>query len=208
MEDFIQKNHKLLIFILLGLILIGFGVLTYKINIFSSGDIVEVLNSTTESQNTTSNGNQEIIVEISGSVENPGVYKLKIGDRIDDLLVISGGLSLNADRDWVTKNVNRAAKLIDGQKYYIYHSGELTAKDEGGIKLDQGVLGSKTQNSNGLININTGSQSELEKLVGIGPVYALNIIEHRPYSNTEELLTKDILKKNVYEKIKNSITAN
>ncbi len=101
MEDFIQKNQKLLIFILLGLILIGFGVLTYKINIFSSGDTVEVLNSTTESQNISSDGNQEIIVEISGSVENPGVYKLKLGDRIDDLLVISGGLSLNADRDWV-----------------------------------------------------------------------------------------------------------
>lgn len=197
-----KVQAPLIIFILLGLILIGFGVLAYKTNVFSSGDKVEVLNNSTETLSVVS----EIVVEISGSVEKPGVYKMKLGDRIDDLLIISGGLSESADRDWVTKNINRASKLIDGQKIYIYHLGEMSAKDTSGIKLDQSVLGVTGSNISGLVNINTASQSELEKLNGIGPVYATNIIEHRPYSNAQELVSKGAISQKVLEKIKNAIT--
>lgn len=197
-----SSNQKLIVFLLVGLILIGFGVLTYKINIFSSGDKIEVLESTTDNQNSQS----EIVVEIAGSVEKPGVYKLPKDARINDLIISAGGISVNADREWIDKYINKAAKLQDGQKIYIYHSGELSAKTSGDIKLDQGVLGSSIQINENLVNINTASQSTLEKLNGIGPVYATNIIEHRPYSNVEELLSKNILKKSVYEKIKNDIS--
>ncbi len=198
LNDFIAKNSKLIILLLLGLTLISFGVLIYKINIFSSGEEIEVIQATTESQDTSS----DIVVEISGAVEKAGVYKMKIGDRVDDLLIISGGLSVDADREWVTKNINRASKLIDGQKLYIYQTGEVIANDGGGIKLDQGILG---VTSGDLVNINTASQSELEKLVGIGPVYGTNIIEHRPYSTLEELVSKGAISQKVFEKIKDNI---
>jgi competence protein ComEA len=201
----IKSNQKLLIFLLLGLILIGFGALAYKTNVFSSGDTVEVLNSSTETPSAIS----EIIVEISGSIEKPGVYKMKTGDRVDDLLITSGGLSANADRDWVDKNINRASKLIDGQKYYIYSQSEVeSAKESGGIKLYQEVLSVNDQNLTNLVNINTARQSELEKLNGIGPVYATNIIEHRPYSNIDELVKKGVISQKVLEKIKNAISVN
>ena len=196
-------SSSTLLYSLLGLILIGFGVLAYKTNIiFSSGDKVEVLNST----NAGPEVSQDIVVEISGAVEKEGVYQMKMGDRIDDLLIISGGLSENADRDWVTKSINRASKLIDGQKIYIYHLREMSAKDTSGIKLDQGILGDKTINNSNLININNASQSKLEELVGIGPVYATNIIEHRPYSNLEELVSKGAISQKVLDKIKNEIS--
>ena len=194
-----KNNQKLIIFLLLGLILIGFGVLLYKTDIFSPGDKVEVLNNVTEPQD----NNSEVVVEIAGAVIKPGVYRLPFGSRIDDLLIISGGLSQDASRNWVEKNINRAAKLIDGQKIYIYHSDEISAKDSGGIKLDQGVLGA---DSGGLVNINTSDQKGLELLVGIGPVYAQNIIEHRPYSNLEELVSKGAISQKVFDKIKNDIT--
>jgi competence protein ComEA len=204
-EEFIHKNSKLLVFALVGLILIGFGALAYKTNVFSSGDTVEVLNSPTETPSTIT----EIVVEISGSIQKPGVYKMKTGDRIDDLMVVSGGLSVDADRDWVDKNINRASKLIDGQKYYIYSQSEVeSAKDNGGIKLYQEVLGTNEENLSNLVNINTSSQSELEKLNGIGPVYATNIIEHRPYSNIDELVKKGVISQKVLEKIKNAISVN
>jgi competence protein ComEA len=205
----IKSNQKLLIFLLLGLILIGFGALAYKTNVFSSGDSVEVLPSTTENNNAGPESPQDLIVEISGSIEKPGVYKLKMGDRIDDLLVVSGGLSVDADREWVTKNVNRASKLIDGQKIYVYSQSEVeSAKESGGIKLYQEVLSVNDQNLTNLVNINTASQSELEKLDGIGPVYATNIIEHRPYSNVDELVKKGAISQKVLEKIKNAISVN
>lgn len=200
-------SQKLVIFLLLGLILIGFGVLAYKTDIFLSGDTVEVLNNTTVGQNAGPDGSSEIVVEISGSVEKSGVYKMKVGDRVDDVLIVSGGLSATADRDWVEKNINRASKLIDGQKIYIYSQSEVeSAKTNGGIKLDQGVLGESSSNFSDLVNINTASQSELEKLIGIGPVYAQKMIEHRPYSNTQELVSKKIIPQKTYEKIKSEIS--
>ena len=57
-----------------------------------------------------------------------------------------------------------------------------------------------------LININTASLQELDTLPGIGPVYGQSIVEHRPYSNIEELMSKGALKKNVYEKVKDLVT--
>lgn len=204
MEEFLARNSKLLIFSLIGLILIGFGVLSYKTSLFSSGDKVEVLSSTTEGKRLDSNTNQdEIVAEISGAVENPGVYRFSSGARIDDLLISAGGISGTADRVWVEKFINRAAKLVDGQKIYIYHSGEATAKDGTGIKIDQGVLGIETS---GLVNINAASLSELDKLPGIGPVYAQKITEQRPYSSLEELVTKGVVGQSLYEKIKNDIS--
>lgn len=206
MEEFLKKNYSLLIFLLVGLILIGLGVLIYKNGGISGGSRVEVLNSSTDSQNTTSEANPvSIVVEITGAVEKPGVYRLPIGSRIDDLLIISGGVSVNANREWIEKNINRASKLTDGQKLYIYSQSDvLSANTTGGIKPDQGILGVE---NGSLLNINTASLNDLDTLPGIGPVYGQSIIEHRPYSTIEELLSKGVLKKSVYEKIKNKITA-
>lgn len=196
-------SQKIVIFLLAGLILIGFGVLAYKTDMFLSGDKVEVLDSTTEALN----NNTEIIVEIAGAVQKVGVYKMKVGDRVEDILIVAGGLSADADREWVEKNINRASRLTDGQKIYIYSQSEVeSAKENGSIKLDQDVLGVNNQNSSGLININTASQSELEKLNGIGPKYAQKIIEQRPYSNAQELVSKKIIPQKTYEKIKNEIS--
>lgn len=192
-----------IILFLLGVILIGFGVLSFKTNIFSSGDKVEVLNDTTESHG----DSPEIVVEISGSVEKPDVYKLPNGSRIDDLLIIAGGLSITADREWVTKNINRASKLVDGQKLYIYSQKEVTsANNNGGIKLDQSVLGSNNQSLNNLVNINTASLSKLIELPEIAQKRGEKIIEHRPYSDIQELVSKGVITQNIFEKIKNEIT--
>lgn len=201
MGDLVDKNYKLIFFVVLGLILIGLGVLYTKTDGFNGGNKIEVLNSATGAQN----NNSFVIVEISGAVEKPGVYKLSAESRIDDLLISAGGISADANRQWVDKNVNRAAKLTDGQKLYIYHLDEPTANKNNSIKSDQGVLSAET---GGLVNINTASLTELDRLPGIGQVYGQNIIEHRPYSNTEELVSKGVLVKSVFEKIKNQISVN
>lgn len=192
--------EKTIIIFLLGVILIGLGLFFSKIGLFDSKDKIEILNTTTESQNTTS----EIIVEISGSVEKPGVYKLLGNSRVEDLLVVSGGLSASADRDWVSKNVNRASKLTDGQKVYIYSQSEVaSAKESGGIKLDQQVLG---DTSSTLVNINTSSLEKIMELPDIAQKRGQSIIEHRPYSTKEELVTKGVISQNIFEKIKDLIT--
>ncbi len=144
---------------------------------------------------------QSIKVEIAGKIINPGVYSLKDDSRVQDLLIISGGLSAGADRIWVSKNVNLAAKLTDGGKIYIPAEAEVLSNTIGQIGVG-GDLGKK------LTNINTASQVEIEALPGVGTVTAGKMISSRPYGNIDELLNKKIVNKSIYEKIKDMVSVN
>ena len=162
------------------------------------------MEATTEAQN----ASPEIVVEIAGEVEKPGVYKLPRDSRIEDLLVSAGGVSSSADRQWMEKTLNRAAKLFDGQKIYIPSVGEQsTVGSAKNTSECQTVSSDFSGQQGGLVNINLASLKELDALPGIGPVYGQNIIEHRPYSNVGELLSRAVLKPWVYEKIKDLVTA-
>jgi competence protein ComEA len=203
-EEILYRNRFIVFFLLLGatLVLLGIGISRNK-NL--SSDKIQTLENNSSEIKTSS----EIVVEIAGKVENPGVYKLPTDSRIEDLLIIAGGISENADRDWMEKYLNRAARLNDGQKIYIPTLGEQTnagsANNYGGYQTTSSVLGGE---NSGLVNINSASLTELDSLPGIGPVYGQNIIDHRPYSNSEELKTKGVLGASLYEKIKNLITIN
>jgi competence protein ComEA len=200
-ELLIKFRYPLLI-LLVGLTITACGIFFIKSGLLSSSTKVEVLEATTSSQLS-----GEITAEVAGEVLKPGVYKLPGGSRVDDLLVAAGGFSAGADRSWTDKYLNRAAKLTDGQKVYIpsvnQQSDESSAKSSGG---DQTVSSTFSSDSNNLVNINNASSAELDSLPGIGPVYAQNIIEHRPYSNVDELLSKGALKSSVYQKIKDLVT--
>jgi competence protein ComEA len=201
-EELLFKYRYPLLILLVGLILIALGLFLFKSGLMSPSTKVEVLSGTTEGQNTT-----EITAEIAGEVMRPGVYKMASGSRVDDLLVLSGGFSSGADRTWTDKYLNRAAKLTDGQKVYIpsvnQQSDVLSAKNSGG---DQNTSSTFSSDSNSLININTASLNQLDSLPGIGQVYGQNIIEHRPYSTLEELVSKEVVTQSLYDKIKNQIT--
>jgi DNA uptake protein ComE-like DNA-binding protein len=58
----------------------------------------------------------------------------------------------------------------------------------------------------GLTNINTASAAELDKLPQIGKARAAAIIKNRPYKVTDDLLSKKVLSKSVFDKIKDKIT--
>lgn len=201
-DGWLQKNRYHILIILVGLIIVSSGFLFFKKSLNLSSTKVEILQNSDEENN-----NGDIIIEIAGAVINPGVYKLKNGSRIEDLLIAGGGFSATADRVWTDKYLNRAAKLTDGQKVYIpsvnEHSETLSAKNSGVYQSESSTFSS---DSNALININMAGLSELDSLEGIGPVYAQKIIDHRPYSKTEELVTSGAITQTLYEKIKNSVT--
>ena len=56
------------------------------------------------------------------------------------------------------------------------------------------------------VNINTATQQELEAVPGIGKDHCHHIIFGRPYESTEELVTRSILPKETYEKVKDRLT--
>lgn len=135
----------------------------------------------------------KIKVDIQGAVLNPGVYDLAFSSRVKDLLTVAGGLSEEADRDWVAQNLNQAAKLKDGEKFFIPKKGETQIKGS-----QSSVVGK--------ININAASASELDSLPDIGKVRSQKIIDDRPYSRIEELLEKKTIPASTFEKIKDKIS--
>ena len=142
----------------------------------------------------------KLVADVAGAVIKPGVYELKAGARINEALIAAGGLGEEADREWVEKNLNLAAKVTDGQKIYIPSEGE-TEK----VAPLQGK-GTTLMTRLDLVNINTASSAELDTLWGVGEATAKKIIDNRPYGAVEELLTKKAVKNNVYEAIKDSVS--
>ena len=57
------------------------------------------------------------------------------------------------------------------------------------------------------LDINSATQEQLDALPGIGEAYSKKIIDGRPYASKRELLTKHIVPKATYAKIKDEITA-
>lgn len=138
-----------------------------------------------------------IQVDVEGAVVNPGVYSIAATSRMKDALIAAGGLSEEADRNYVAKQINLAIKAGDGAKLYIPKTGEIA-------KIEESTQGVNI--TTGLININTATADQLDNLPGIGQVTAQKIISARPFSSIEELLTKKVISNSVFQKIKDAVT--
>lgn len=192
-KKFIRENLIFVSIFCIGLIFLVIGVIQFLGQ--NGNSVVFERNPQNQSDASTDKAqNESVWIDISGSVMNPGVYQLPPDSRLKDALVKAGGLNSDADRDYVSKSLNLAKKLTDGEKIYIPKVGERV------------VLGSTAPSST--ININTASVDELDKLPGIGAVTAEKIINSRPYSSIQELLDKKVVSSSVFEKIKDKIAVN
>lgn len=62
-------------------------------------------------------------INVSGEVVNPGIYPLKAGDTITDVLKAAGGISAGADADYLTLGVGRQGDNNAPQKVDINRAG-------------------------------------------------------------------------------------
>jgi competence protein ComEA len=157
---------------------------------------------------------KKIFVDVAGAVKNPGVYEATFGARLKDVLDLAGGLSDEADKFFFQRNFNLAKIVIDQEKIYIPSTWEVQSgifvenqrtldyTQKTNINWEVGNL----ENSINKININQATAEELETLPGIGKLTAQKIIKNRPYQTIDELLTKKVIGKSTFEKIKDLIS--
>ncbi|MBX3118263.1 MAG: helix-hairpin-helix domain-containing protein [Fimbriimonadaceae bacterium] len=131
----------------------------------------------------------ELVVDVTGEVAKPGVYKFGASDRVLDAIAKAGGSKPEAD----IEALNQAAPLIDGTQLYVpkrqssdeskvaeSYSGRNASAGSSYQKASRGQGSKKPKlpapNS---ISINSATAAQLETLPGIGPVTAAKIIEYR-----------------------------
>lgn len=145
----------------------------------------------------------KIIVYVCGAVENPDVYELDPGARINDALEAAGGFSGDADMNMI----NLAEPVSDGQRVYFPVQGEDMTGDSQDMNaaLETDIYGDDTS----LVNINKAGVSELTQLPGIGETRAGQIVEYREthgkFSSKEDLKNVSGIGDSTYEKLESHI---
>ena len=120
----------------------------------------------------------EIFVDVTGAVNNPGVYSLTGRSRVIDAIKAAGDSAPGAD----LSTINLARVLNDGEQIYV----DSTVVNSSGQRVSKKV-------ATGPININRATLRQLDSLDGIGPVIAGRIIQYRKKNGS--FLTIDDLQK-------------
>ncbi|MFI6005419.1 helix-hairpin-helix domain-containing protein [Streptomyces sp. NPDC051366] len=124
-----------------------------------------------------------IVVDVSGKVRDPGVWRLPAGSRVEDALAAAGGVRPGTD----TTGLNRARVLLDGEQVVV----------GGPAQPAPGVPGSGAGpgSASGPLSLGTATVEQLDGLPGVGPVLAQHIVEFRTarggFRSVEELRQVD-----------------
>jgi competence protein ComEA len=110
-------------------------------------------------------GSRDVVVDVTGAVRKPGVYRLPSGARVTDAVQRAGGAGGGA----LLEGINQAARLADGQQVVVPErtSGSPAASAAGATGDD------------GPISLGTATPEQLDTIEGIGPVTAEDIVDFR-----------------------------
>ena len=218
---------KKIILILIGIsiLLVGVIFILYKnnnnkneevIDIFKEDETDIVTEEKLEETEVVKDTNTKVIVDIKGMVENPGVYEVEKTKRVNDVILMAGGLKEGAD----TSLINLAKIVKDEMTIIIYSKEEILEKYKEEICIcdcshitNDACIESQKENNNIndiLVNINTGDKEELMKIPGIGESKAESIIEYREknglFKTEEDIKNVSGIGETLFEEIKIHIT--
>jgi competence protein ComEA len=124
-------------------------------------------------------GGGAVVVHVAGAVRAPGVYRMRAGARVDDVVSRAGGALPRAD----LTQVNLAAKVEDGRQIVVPRRVSVASAAPGVVApaAPAGVP----------VNLNTATLEQLDELPGVGPATAQKIVdyrqEHGGFGSVEEL---------------------
>ena len=186
-------SPKTLLTLLLTILFVAVGIL-FNARFDGAEDISRVESRETADTPTTAPlEGREIVVYIEGAIAKPGLVYASKDARLGEIINLSGGLLALADAD----GLNMASLVEDGEKITIpFKKGS----------DDLNINGAE----NNLININTASETELQKLPRIGPATAKKIIEYRnqhgAFKKIEDIKNVPRIGEKTFEKLKDLIT--
>jgi competence protein ComEA len=105
----------------------------------------------------------DLVVDVTGAVRDPGVYRMPAGSRVDDAVRRAGGAAPRAQLE----AINLAARLADGQQVVVPE------------RVPGGAAAVGVGAEEGPISLGTATVEQLEEIEGIGPVTAGDIVEFR-----------------------------
>lgn len=144
----------------------------------------------------------EIMVDIKGAVKKPGVYTLSIEARLNELILLAGGFTEEAE----IRQLNLAERLSDQQMIYVPNKEELEFKVEVAKEPDSSV----SQVGDSLVNLNTADSLGLQQLPGVGPAKAQAILtfreENGPFSSVDDLLQISGFGEKTVEKLRGMVS--
>ena len=136
---------------------------------------------------------KEILEHVCGAVKNPGVYKIKEGSRICDIIALAGG----GTSDSAVDTLNLARVLKDEERIFVPTIQEAETIE---------VLEKKGSQK---INLNTATKEQLMTLSGIGEAKAEDIIAYRAengdFQTIEDIMKISGIKEAAFQKIKDKI---
>ena len=106
----------------------------------------------------------DLIINVAGKVNNPGVYQLPKGSRVIDAIKAAGNQRNGVD----ISDINLARILVDGEQILV-----------GSPKPSTGKIVAKKITIDNPLDINRATITQLDTLPGIGPVTAQRIIDYR-----------------------------
>jgi len=211
----LERRQQLIILLLVGVILFSGGYRLAQVKERSAEKAKPALETVDE------NKAKEVTVHVFGAVLKPGVYQMPQGARVIDAINMAGPAG-ESDLD----SLKLASKVTDGQDIFVPVKSETdptavgskqgTAISPAGktgqnvFNATGGVNSGSAVTANGLVNINTAGQNELDTLPGIGPAYAQRIIQYReangPFNSIEDLKNVSGIGDKTFEKLKDRIT--
>jgi competence protein ComEA len=124
---------------------------------------------------------RSVVIDVTGAVRRPGLYRLPEGSRIADAIARAGGTTRRAD----AKLVNLAAPLVDGEQVLV--PARIVGSSAGAASAAPGATAAPAAP----VDLNTATPEQLDALPGVGPVTAQKIVAYReahgPFTSVDEL---------------------
>ena len=143
------------------------------------GEPVKIIAPPTVSSVEIRQAEAELKAYVTGAVRHPGLYTIKAGDRLADLIDLAGGITEDADM----QAVNLAVRVNDQDHWTVPTVGEPTVVPSNAVSMEP---------TSDKVDINTADAKLLETLPGIGETRAQAIISHRdehgPFKRVDDIV--------------------